>query len=108
MGTVKQLVGGEEESVERTTPEALDLQAAFRRMADAGDEACVIEVSSHAMVMHRADAIDFDVAVFTNLTQDHLDFHEDMEDYFAAKRLLFAGGPGASVIASNSLASRWP
>lgn len=98
MGTVKQLVGGVEESVERTTPEALDLQATFRRMADAGDEACVIEVSSHAMVMHRADAIDFDVAVFTNLTQDHLDFHDDMEDYYAAKRLLFAGGPGAAVV----------
>ncbi len=98
MGTVKQLVGGEEEAVERTTPEAIDLQAAFRRMEQAGDEACVMEVSSHAMVMHRADAIDFDVAVFTNLTQDHLDFHDDMEDYFAAKRLLFASGPGASVV----------
>ncbi|MGK2932599.1 MAG: UDP-N-acetylmuramoyl-L-alanyl-D-glutamate--2,6-diaminopimelate ligase [Solirubrobacterales bacterium] len=98
MGTVKQLVGGEEESVERTTPEALDLQATFRRMADAGDEACVIEVSSHAMVMHRADSIDFDVAVFTNLTQDHLDFHEDMEEYFAAKRMLFEAGPAASVV----------
>lgn len=98
MGTVKQLVGGEEEPVERTTPEALDLQATFRRMADAGDEACVIEVSSHAMIMHRADSIDFDVAVFTNLTQDHLDFHEDMEDYFSAKRLLFAAGPEVSVV----------
>jgi len=98
MGTVKQLVGGEEESVERTTPEAIDLQAAFRRMEQAGDEACVMEVSSHAMVMHRADAIEFDVAVFTNLTQDHLDFHEGMEEYFAAKRLLFASGPGASVV----------
>jgi len=98
MGTVKQLVGGEEESVERTTPEAIELQAAFRRMEVAGDEACVMEVSSHAMVMHRADAIDFDVAVFTNLTQDHLDFHEDMEEYFAAKRLLFAADPGVSVV----------
>ena len=98
MGTVKQLVGGEEEPVERTTPEAIDLQAAFRRMEQSGDEACVMEVSSHAMVMHRADAIEFDVAVFTNLTQDHLDFHEDMEDYFAAKRLLFASGPKASVV----------
>jgi len=98
MGTVKQIVGGEEEEVVRTTPEAIDLQASFRRMLDAGDEACVMEVSSHAMVMHRADSIDFDVAVFTNLTQDHLDFHEDMEDYFQAKRLLFAAGPGAAVV----------
>lgn len=98
MGTVKQVIGGVEEEVVRTTPEAIDLQAAFRRMLDEGDEACVMEVSSHAMVMHRADAIDFDVAVFTNLTQDHLDFHSDMEDYFQAKRLLFAGDPGASVV----------
>lgn len=98
MGTVKQVVGGVEEEVVRTTPEAIDLQLSFRRMLEAGDEACVMEVSSHAMVMHRADAIDFDLAVFTNLTQDHLDFHSDMEDYFQAKRLLFAAGPGASVV----------
>lgn len=98
MGTVKQVVGGAEEEVERTTPEAIDLQHAFRRMVDAGDEACVIEVSSHAMVMHRCDAIDFDVAIFTNLTQDHLDFHADMEDYYAAKRLLFESGPGVAVV----------
>jgi UDP-N-acetylmuramoyl-L-alanyl-D-glutamate--2,6-diaminopimelate ligase len=98
MGTVKQVVGGAEEEVVRTTPEAIDLQASFRRMLEAGDEACVMEVSSHAMVMHRADAIDFDLAVFTNLTQDHLDFHKDMEDYFQAKRLLFAAGPGAAVV----------
>jgi UDP-N-acetylmuramoyl-L-alanyl-D-glutamate--2,6-diaminopimelate ligase len=90
MGTVKQVVGGEEEPVERTTPEAIDLQETFRRMTRGGDRACAMEVSSHAMVLHRADAIHFGVAVFTNLTQDHLDFHTDMEDYFAAKRMLFA------------------
>jgi UDP-N-acetylmuramoyl-L-alanyl-D-glutamate--2,6-diaminopimelate ligase len=98
MGTVKQLVGGVEESVERTTPEAVELQATFRRMEEAGDEACVIEASSHALVLGRCDAIDFDLAVFTNLTQDHLDFHADMEDYFQAKRLLFAFGPRSSVV----------
>lgn len=98
MGTVKQMVGGEEEPVERTTPESVELQSAFRRMLDAGDEACVIEASSHAMVLSRCDAVDFDLAIFTNLTQDHLDFHEDMEDYFAAKRLLFAANPAASVV----------
>jgi UDP-N-acetylmuramoyl-L-alanyl-D-glutamate--2,6-diaminopimelate ligase len=101
MGTVKQVVGGAEEAVERTTPEAIDLQATFRRMLAQGDVACAMEVSSHAMVLHRADAIHFDVAVFTNLTQDHLDFHADMEDYFAAKRLLFAddgGAPGARIV----------
>ncbi len=98
LGTVKQVVGGVEEEVVRTTPEAIDLQATFRRMLDSGDEACVMEVSSHALVLHRADAIHFDTAVFTNLSQDHLDFHADMEDYFAAKRLLFEAGPGAAVI----------
>jgi UDP-N-acetylmuramoyl-L-alanyl-D-glutamate--2,6-diaminopimelate ligase len=98
MGTVKQIVGGVEEAVERTTPESVELQATFRRMEEAGDEACVIEASSHALVLHRCDAIDFDLAIFTNLTQDHLDFHTDMEDYFAAKRLLFAFDPGSSVV----------
>ena len=59
-------------------------------MVDAGDAACVMEVSSHALALRRADAIDFDCAVFTNLTQDHLDFHGTLEDYFGAKRRLFA------------------
>ena len=99
LGTVKQVVGGVEESVERTTPEAIDLQGTFRRMLDGGDRACAMEVSSHAMSLHRADAIHFEVALFTNLTQDHLDFHGDMEDYFLAKRKLFAGlGPGTAVV----------
>ncbi|HVS99876.1 MAG TPA: Mur ligase family protein, partial [Solirubrobacterales bacterium] len=98
MGTVKQVVGGEEEPVERTTPEAIDLQATFRRMLERGDAACAIEVSSHALALHRADAIHFDAAVFTNLTQDHLDFHADMEDYFAAKRRLFEADPGVRIV----------
>ncbi|HWB70054.1 MAG TPA: UDP-N-acetylmuramoyl-L-alanyl-D-glutamate--2,6-diaminopimelate ligase, partial [Solirubrobacterales bacterium] len=98
MGTVKQVVGGREEAVERTTPEAIDLQEAFRRMLDGGDRACAMEVSSHAMALHRADGIHFDVAVFTNLTQDHLDFHADMEDYFQAKRGLFEMGPRVGIV----------
>ena len=97
LGTVKQVVGGVEEPVVRTTPEAIDLQRTFRRMLDAGDRACVIEVSSHALVLGRADAIAFDVAAFTNLTQDHLDFHADMEDYFEAKRLLLAPPPDSAL-----------
>ncbi len=91
LGTVKQVVGGAAEEVVRTTPEAIDLQPTFRRMLEGGDRACAMEVSSHALVLHRADAIHFEVAVFTNLTQDHLDFHTDMEDYFQAKRRLFVG-----------------
>ena len=89
LGTVKSVIGGVEHDVLRTTPEAIDLQRTFREMFDAGDEACVMEVSSHALTLHRADAIHFAAAVFTNLTQDHLDFHETMEKYYGAKRLLF-------------------
>jgi UDP-N-acetylmuramoyl-L-alanyl-D-glutamate--2,6-diaminopimelate ligase len=98
LGTVKQVVGGVEESVERTTPEAIDLQGTFRRMLGGGDRACAMEVSSHAMALHRADAIHFEVALFTNLTQDHLDFHADMEDYFLAKRKLFEAGAGTAIV----------
>jgi UDP-N-acetylmuramoyl-L-alanyl-D-glutamate--2,6-diaminopimelate ligase len=98
LGTVKQVVGAEEQAAERTTPEAIDLQATFRGMLDGGDRACAMEVSSHALALHRADAIHFDVAVFTNLTQDHLDFHADMGDYFQAKRRLFEAGPRRAIV----------
>ena len=101
LGTVKQVVGGAEAEVERTTPEAIDLQRTFREMLDAGDRACAMEVSSHALALRRADRVRFAVATFTNLTQDHLDFHAGMDDYFAAKRILFAGTPeppGAAVV----------
>jgi UDP-N-acetylmuramoyl-L-alanyl-D-glutamate--2,6-diaminopimelate ligase len=98
LGTVRQVVGGVEEEVERTTPEAIDLQATFQRMLEAGDRACVMEVSSHALALHRADAIRFELALFTNLTQDHLDFHGDMEDYFRSKRKLFEMAPGTAVV----------
>jgi UDP-N-acetylmuramoyl-L-alanyl-D-glutamate--2,6-diaminopimelate ligase len=98
LGTVRRVVGGAVEEVERTTPEAIDLQAMFRRMLDRGDEACAMEVSSHALALNRTDGIHFDVKVFTNLTQDHLDFHADMEEYFAAKKLLFAAEGGAPLM----------
>src|SRR3954467_10014541 len=90
LGTVKSVVGGQERAVERTTPEAIDLQRTFREMLDAGDVACAMEISSHALELRRADAVHVGAAVFTNLTQDHLDFHPTMEAYFQAKRLLFA------------------
>jgi UDP-N-acetylmuramoyl-L-alanyl-D-glutamate--2,6-diaminopimelate ligase len=99
LGTVKSLIGGQERPVTRTTPEAIDLQADFRAMLDGGDRACAIEVSSHALELGRTDATHFAAAVFTNLTQDHLDFHDTMEDYFQAKRLLFApNAPGVSIV----------
>jgi UDP-N-acetylmuramoyl-L-alanyl-D-glutamate--2,6-diaminopimelate ligase len=89
LGTVRRVVGGREEQVERTTPEAIDLQRTFRAMLDGGDRACALEVSSHALELGRVAGIRFACRVFTNLTQDHLDFHETMEGYFAAKRRLF-------------------
>ncbi len=95
LGTVKSVIGGSERPVARTTPEAIDLQADLRAMLDGGDRACAIEVSSHALELARADAIPFAAAIFTNLTQDHLDFHPTMEDYFLAKRRLFAPDGGA-------------
>ena len=90
LGTVGSVVAGVHSELARTTPEAIDLQRAFRAMLDGGDRACVMEVSSHALALRRVDHSSFAVAVFTNLTQDHLDFHADMEDYFHAKRRLFA------------------
>ncbi len=98
LGTVKSVVGGREEPVERTTPEAIDLQATFRRMLDAGDRACAIEVSSHALALGRTAGIEFACRVFTNLTQDHLDFHETMEEYYLAKRKLFEEPGPPSVV----------
>src|ERR687890_2563347 len=90
LGTVKSVIGGVEHPVVRTTPEAIDLQRTFAAMLAAGDEACAMEISSHALELRRADGIHVAVAVFTNLTQDHLDFHPTMEEYFLAKRRLFA------------------
>jgi UDP-N-acetylmuramoyl-L-alanyl-D-glutamate--2,6-diaminopimelate ligase len=98
LGTVSSVVAGVEAPTERTTPEAIDLQRTFAQMLDGGDVCCAMEVSSHALELHRADAIHWAVAVFTNLTQDHLDFHPDMESYFEAKRRLFEAGPSAAVI----------
>jgi UDP-N-acetylmuramoyl-L-alanyl-D-glutamate--2,6-diaminopimelate ligase len=97
MGTVTYRIGANEFTATRTTPEAPELQGMMRQMVGAGCGACVMEVSSHALALRRADGIRFAAAIFTNLTRDHLDFHPNMEDYFAAKRRLFemlpAGAP---------------
>jgi len=99
LGTVTSIIGGEAHAVARTTPEAIDLQAAFAAMREAGDTHCVMEVSSHALALGRADAIHWAAAIFTNLTQDHLDFHPTMDDYFAAKcRLFREGRPAVAVV----------
>jgi UDP-N-acetylmuramoyl-L-alanyl-D-glutamate--2,6-diaminopimelate ligase len=89
MGTVTYRIGDRDVAATRTTPEAPDVHALMRQMVDAGCKACVMEVSSHALTMRRTDGIHFAAGVFTNLTRDHLDFHKDMESYFAAKRRLF-------------------
>jgi UDP-N-acetylmuramoyl-L-alanyl-D-glutamate--2,6-diaminopimelate ligase len=89
MGTVTYRIGKQAFDATRTTPEAPELQGFMRRMVAEGCGACVMEVSSHALALRRADGIEFAAGVFTNLTRDHLDFHADMEDYFASKRRLF-------------------
>lgn len=89
IGTNENMIGDRVLPTERTTPESFELFALFREMADAGMDYVVMEVSSHSLVLHRVFGIPFSVGVFTNLTQDHLDFHETMENYYQAKRLLF-------------------
>ena len=89
IGTLGTRIHDEEVASVRTTPEAPDLHALFAVMEEAGVDSVVMEVSSHALAQGRVEAITFDLAVFTNLSQDHLDFHQDMEEYFAVKATLF-------------------
>ncbi|MFD9035851.1 UDP-N-acetylmuramoyl-L-alanyl-D-glutamate--2,6-diaminopimelate ligase [Streptomyces sp. NPDC059567] len=89
IGTVEMRIGDERIKSERTTPEATDLQALFAVMRERGVEAVAMEVSSHALVLGRVDGCVFDVAVFNNLSPEHMEFHSDMEDYFGAKARLF-------------------
>ena len=89
IGTNQNMIGPEILPTERTTPESFELQGLFRRMADAGCTHVVMEVSSHALYLQRVAGVRFAVGIFTNLTQDHLDFHGTMENYCDAKALLF-------------------
>lgn len=90
IGTNQNMIGDEIVPTERTTPESYELQALFARMADAGCTHCVMEVSSHSLVLDRVRGVRFRVGAFTNLTQDHLDFHHTMEEYRRAKARLFS------------------
>jgi UDP-N-acetylmuramoyl-L-alanyl-D-glutamate--2,6-diaminopimelate ligase len=100
IGTIGYRVGNRETAAARTTPEAPELQRMLQEMVQQGSGACVMEVSSHALSLRRADSLTFRAGIFTNLTRDHLDFHGNMEDYFAAKRRLFElladGAPGVT------------
>lgn len=91
IGTIKYAIGDMELPAPRTTPESIDLQDYLSQMLASGSRAVAMEVSSHALKQYRTRGINFDVAVFTNLTQDHLDYHKTMEDYFDAKAMLFEG-----------------
>jgi len=102
LGTLLYRFGRDEVKAERTTPEALDLYRLLDRFATAGSRACAMEVSSHALVLHRVAGISFRAAVFTNLTQDHLDFHRTMEEYRDAKARLFRGLSRAAVAILNA------
>jgi UDP-N-acetylmuramoyl-L-alanyl-D-glutamate--2,6-diaminopimelate ligase len=100
---IRRLVGGEEQPTGLNTPESIDLQRLFRQMLDAGDDACVMEATSIAGAKGRLAGTRFAVLAFTNLTQDHLDFHGTMESYYAAKRALFDQADAAVV----NVADEW-
>ncbi len=101
IGTINNMIGEKVLPVKHTTPESVDLQKFMAQMVKEQVEAAVMEVSSHALSLHRVEGCHFDIGVFTNITQDHLDFHRDMEDYLAAKTRLFAGA-GTSIINADS------
>jgi UDP-N-acetylmuramoyl-L-alanyl-D-glutamate--2,6-diaminopimelate ligase len=105
VGTVEWIVGGERRPAPFTTPEAIDLQRLFAEMREAGDRGVALEASSHGAALHRLDRVRFDALAFTNLSQDHLDLHRTMEEYFQAKRRLFTGAqpPPAAV----NIADAW-
>jgi UDP-N-acetylmuramoyl-L-alanyl-D-glutamate--2,6-diaminopimelate ligase len=92
IGTIETRIAGESMPGVRTTPDSLDLQRTLAEMRTAGVTAVALEVTSHALSLHRVETLFFEAAAFTNLTQDHLDFHAGMEDYFEAKRSLFVPG----------------
>ncbi len=108
VGTVEWRVGGETRPAPFTTPEAIDLQRLFREMLEAGDRCVVLEASSHGALLRRLDRVRFDALVFTNLSQDHLDLHGTMEEYFLAKKSLFAGAqpPPAAVNVDDEWGAR--
>ena len=98
IGTISHHVGSREYEAQNTTPESCDLQRMFWEMKEQGILHCVMEVSSHALALGKVDDIEFESAMFTNLTSDHMDFHKDPEDYFTAKKKLFHLTKGAAIV----------
>jgi len=102
IGTIEYTIGGQVIPATHTTPESLDLNELLSRMAGGGCTSVVMEVSSHALALSRVEALEFQVGVFTNLTQDHLDFHGTMEEYYRAKKLLFDSLPAGAFAVTNA------
>ena len=106
IGTIRNMIGSESLHTDRTTPESVDLFRLLRTMADARVDLVVMEVSSHALEQFRVHGIKFDVALFTNLTQDHLDYHKTFENYLQAKKILFQNAKKAVVNVDDPYADR--
>ncbi|MCD6587704.1 MAG: UDP-N-acetylmuramoyl-L-alanyl-D-glutamate--2,6-diaminopimelate ligase [Candidatus Fermentibacteraceae bacterium] len=108
MGTVGHVAGGKSIPASVTTPDSLEVAAYMREMATQGDKACVMEVSSHALALDRVSSVRFDVTLFTNISQDHLDFHPTMQDYLDTKKKLFSLNKNTSVTIVGTYAPHWP
>lgn len=106
IGTIQHEFGDEIVPAENTTPDAYELHGLFRKMVDAGCQYCVMEVSSHALDQYRVGGVEYDVAVFTNLTQDHLDYHKTFEEYYLAKRKLFEHAEKAIINVDDTYGKR--
>lgn len=106
IGTIRNMIGSESIHTDRTTPESVDLFRLLRMMADAHVDLVVMEVSSHALEQYRVHGIKYDVGLFTNLTQDHLDYHKSFENYLQAKKILFYNSKRAVVNGDDPYASR--
>ena len=106
IGTIRNMIGQESLHTDRTTPESVDLFRLLRTMADAHVDIVMMEVSSHALEQYRVHGIKFDAALFTNLTQDHLDYHKTFENYLAAKKILFKNAKKAIINVDDPYAHR--
>ncbi|MCF8260810.1 MAG: UDP-N-acetylmuramoyl-L-alanyl-D-glutamate--2,6-diaminopimelate ligase [Melioribacteraceae bacterium] len=107
IGTINNLIGDKKVEAKRTTPESNEINSLFAEMIKADCNSCIMEVSSHALVLKRTHKLDFDGAVFTNITSDHMDFHENFENYLEAKRILFENLSEASFALLNADDKNW-